>query len=136
MEDKHLISLAMEARQKAYAPYSGFLVGAALLAESGKVYQGCNIENASYGATNCAERTAVFRAVSEGERSFSAIAIVGGLRDRELTYAYPCGICRQVLREFCDPDRMWVIIAKSETDYKKMKLDELLPESFGPDFAG
>ncbi len=136
MEDKHLISLAMEARQKAYAPYSGFLVGAALLAESGKVYQGCNIENASYGATNCAERTAVFRAVSEGERSFSAIAIVGGLRDRELTYAYPCGICRQVLREFCDPDRMWVIIARSETDYKKMKLDELLPESFGPDFAG
>ncbi len=136
MEDKHLISLAMEARQKAYAPYSGFLVGAALLVESGKVYQGCNIENASYGATNCAERTAVFRAVSEGERSFSAIAIVGGLRDRELTYAYPCGICRQVLREFCDPDRMWVIIARSETDYKKMKLDELLPESFGPDFAG
>ncbi|MDE6742841.1 MAG: cytidine deaminase [Lachnospiraceae bacterium] len=136
MEEKELIRAAMEARQRAYAPYSDFLVGAALLTESGKVYQGCNIENASYGATNCAERTAVFRAVIEGEIRFSAIAIVGGMRDKELTYAYPCGICRQVLREFCEPERMWVIVARSETDYKKRTLSELLPESFGPDFAG
>lgn len=136
MEEKSLIRAAMEARRKAYAPYSNFGVGAALLTESGKVYPGCNVENASYGATNCAERTAVFRAVSEGERHFSAIAIAGGMRDKEPVYAYPCGICRQVLREFCDPDQMWVIVAKSETDYKKMKLSELLPESFGPDFAG
>ncbi|MDE6687117.1 MAG: cytidine deaminase [Lachnospiraceae bacterium] len=136
MEEKELIRVAMQARQRAYAPYSNFLVGAALLTENGKVYQGCNIENASYGATNCAERTAVFRAVSEGETRFSAIAIVGGMRDKELTYAYPCGICRQVLREFCEPERMWVIVARSETDYKKRTLSELLPESFGPDFAG
>lgn len=134
-DEKTLIRLALEARLKAYAPYSGFMVGAALLADSGKIYQGCNIENASYGATNCAERTAVFRAVSEGERNLSAIAIVGGMKGKELTYAYPCGICRQVLREFCNPQDMWVIIAKSETDYKKMRLSELLPESFGPDFA-
>lgn len=136
MEEKSLIHAAMEARKKAYAPYSDFLVGAALLTESGKVYSGCNIENASYGATNCAERTAVFGAVAEGERHFNAIAIVGGMKDREMTYAFPCGICRQVLREFCEPEQMWVIVAKSETDYKKMKLSELLPESFGPDFAG
>lgn len=136
MEEKELIRAAMEARQRAYAPYSDFLVGAALLTENGTIYQGCNIENASYGATNCAERTAVFRAVSEGETRFSAIAIVGGMRDQELTYAYPCGICRQVLREFCDPEQMWVIVARSETDYKKRKLSELLPDSFGPDFAG
>lgn len=136
MEEINLICAAMEARQKAYAPYSDFLVGAALLSESGKIYQGCNIENASYGATNCAERTAVFRAVSEGETHFRAIAIVGGMRDKEPAYAYPCGICRQVLREFCDPNQMWVIVARSETDYKKRKLSELLPESFGPDFAG
>lgn len=134
-DEKTLIRLALEARLKAYAPYSGFIVGAALLADSGKVYQGCNVENASYGATNCAERTAVFKAVSEGERNLSAIAIVGGMQGKELTYAYPCGICRQVLREFCNPQDMWVIIAKSETDYKKMRLSELLPESFGPDFA-
>lgn len=136
MEEKSLIRAAIEARQKAYAPYSHFLVGAALLTESRKIYPGCNIENASYGATNCAERTAVFRAVSEGERYFRAIAIVGGMRDKEPVYAYPCGICRQVLREFCEPEQMWVIVAKSETDYKKMKLSDLLPESFGPDFAG
>lgn len=135
MEEKNLIRAAMEARQRAYAPYSDFMVGAALLTENGKVYQGCNIENASYGATNCAERTAVFRAVSEGEVRFHAIAIVGGMRNRELTYAYPCGICRQVLREFCNPEQMQVIVAKSETDYKKFTLAELLPESFGPDFA-
>ncbi|MDE6713494.1 MAG: cytidine deaminase [Lachnospiraceae bacterium] len=136
MEEKELIRAAMEARQMAYAPYSNFLVGAALLTENGTIYQGCNIENASYGATNCAERTAVFRAVSEGETRFSAIAIAGGMRDQELTYAYPCGICRQVLREFCEPEQMWVIVARSETDYQKRKLSELLPDSFGPDFAG
>lgn len=136
MEEKKLICAAMEARKKAYAPYSDFLVGAALLTESGKVYQGCNIENASYGAANCAERTAVFRAVSEGETRLTAIAIVGGMRDKDPVYAYPCGICRQVLREFCEPDQMRVIVARSETDYKMWKLSELLPESFGPDFTG
>ncbi|MDE6529400.1 MAG: cytidine deaminase [Lachnospiraceae bacterium] len=136
MEEKELIRAAMEARKKAYAPYSDFMVGAALMTDSGKIYQGCNIENASYGATNCAERTAVFCAVSEGEIRFKAIAIIGGMRNKELTYAFPCGICRQVLREFCEPDQMLVIVARSETDYKKMKLSELLPESFGPDFAG
>ncbi len=135
MEEGNLISSAIEARKNAYAPYSHFMVGAALLGESGKVYQGCNIENASYGATNCAERTAVFRAVSEGERRFKAIAIIGGMRDKKPNYAFPCGICRQVLREFCEPEQMWVIVARSETDFKKMKLSELLPESFGPDFA-
>lgn len=135
MDEKELIKCALKAREKAYAPYSDFLVGAALLTDHGTVYEGCNIENASYGASNCAERTAVFKAVSEGERNFTAIAIAGGVRGKELTYAYPCGICRQVLREFCDPEQMWVYVARSETEYKKFHLSELLPESFGPDFA-
>ena len=103
MDIKKLIQAALEAREQAYVPYSKYQVGAALLAKSGKVYKGCNIENASYTPTNCAERTAFFKAVSEGEREFEAIAIVGGYHGAPVDYAYPCGVCRQVMMEFCDP---------------------------------
>lgn len=129
-----LISAALEARKSSYAPYSGYYVGAALLCEDGDIVMGCNVENASYGATNCAERTAVFKAVSEGERRFTAIAIAGG-KDREQAtdYAYPCGVCRQVLREFCVPEEMLVIVCKSVDDYDEKTLAELLPCSFGPE---
>jgi len=108
------------------------MVGAALLAESGKVYSGCNIENAAYSPTNCAERTAFFKAVSEGERKFKTIAIVGGLRSsKELSYAYPCGVCRQVMMEFCDPQSFRVIVAASEGDFEVYTLEQLLPKGFG-----
>ena len=134
MDVKELIREAFEARKNAYTPYSKFNVGAALLTKDGRVYRGCNIENSSYGATNCAERTAFFKAVSEGERSFAAIAIVGGYDDgSKLGYAFPCGICRQVMREFTDPTAFKVIVAVSEDEYKEYTLEELLPESFGPD---
>ena len=116
----------------AYAPYSGFKVGAALLTKEGKVYQGCNIENAAYTPSNCAERTAIFKAVSEGEREFAAIAIVGSMEGESNTLPTgPCGVCRQVMAEFCSLD-MPVIIAKSPADYITMTLGELLPLSFGP----
>lgn len=132
-----LITAATEARKSAYAPYSGYLVGAALLCADGEIVTGCNVENASYGATNCAERTAVFKAVSEGKRAFTAIAIAGGKRtentDEALDYAYPCGVCRQVLREFCDPAEMTVIVCRGESDYREMTLEQLLPNSFGPE---
>lgn len=131
---KKLICDAFECREAAYTPYSHFKVGAALVTEDGSIYKGCNIENASYGATNCAERTAVFKAVSDGHRKIYAIAIVGGMEGAEPTYAFPCGICRQVLREFSEPSELIVIVAKSVTDYKTYTLEELLPESFGPDF--
>ena len=132
MDNQLLIALAMKAREKAYAPYSHFAVGAALLTKEGQVYTGCNIENASYGATNCAERTAIFKAVSEGAKEFIKIAIVGGKAGEEITeYAYPCGVCRQVMAEFCDVKEMTVLIAKSENEYVEKKLDELLPLSFG-----
>lgn len=127
-----LIKKAIEARKYSYAPYSGYMVGAALLCEDGSIITGCNVENASYGATNCGERTAVFNAVSEGKRRFSAIAIAGG-KEGSVDYACPCGICRQVLREFSDPKQMEVLICKSTEDYKEMTLEELLPESFGPE---
>ena len=104
MSDRELLLLAIEAREMAYAPYSGFRVGAALLGKSGKIYKGCNVENAAYSPTNCAERTAVFKAVSEGERSFEAIAIVGGMAETINDFCAPCGVCRQVLAEFCGPD--------------------------------
>ncbi len=134
MEEKKLIRAALEARQNAYAPYSHFQVGAALLARSGRVYQGCNIENAAYSASNCAERTAFFKAVSEGERAFEAIVIVGG-REGEtgLDFCAPCGICRQVMAEFCDLDQFRVILARNEEDFKSYTLRELLPEAFVPD---
>jgi len=128
---KELIQAALEARLKAYSPYSHYKVGAALLTESGKMFQGCNIENASYGATNCAERTAIFKAVSEGERHMDAIAIVGGLEGQEPTgYAYPCGICRQVISEFANRDCQ-IIVAKSIEEYEIYTLAELLPAGFG-----
>ena len=127
----------MDAREKAYTPYSHYKVGAALLTEDQEIIKGCNIENATYGATNCAERTAFFKAVSEGHRQFSMIAIVGGAENEkanELTdYAYPCGICRQVMREFCSPEHFRVLVARSGSDYKSYTLKELLPESFGPE---
>ena len=131
---KQLINEALNARNHAYAPYSQFMVGAALITEDDSVYTGCNVENASYGATNCAERTAIFKAVSAGERLIKAIAIVGGVKDGDMTYAYPCGVCRQVLREFSNPGDLVIIVAKNQDDYKTYSLEELLPESFGPDF--
>lgn len=128
---RKLILQALGARKKAYAPYSKYLVGAALLSGQGRVYPGCNMENASYGATVCAERTAFFRAVQEGERAFRAIAIVGGRAGEEPTeYAYPCGLCRQVMGEFCD-EKFQIIVAKSLEDYEIYTLGELLPHGFG-----
>lgn len=142
--EKNLIERAAEAAKQAYAPYSGYYVGAALMTTDGDIFTGCNIENASFGATNCAERTAFFKAVSEGNTDFKAIAIVGGPADiicgepetskeNELKfsdYAYPCGICRQVMQEFCHSD-FQIIVAKSKDDYKKYTLKELLPFGFG-----
>lgn len=112
---------------------SNFAVGAALLTKDGKVIQGCNIENAAYGPSICAERVAIFKAVSEGIGNFKAIAIVGSPKGKKIDqFAFPCGVCRQVMMEFCDPDKFIVIVAKSETDYKVYALSELLPEGFGP----
>ncbi|MBQ6787751.1 MAG: cytidine deaminase [Lachnospiraceae bacterium] len=132
MDNRELIRLALEAREAAYAPYSGFRVGAALLTKEGKVYKGCNIENASYTPTNCAERTAFFKAVSEGEREFAAIAVVGGSGDLPKNYAFPCGVCRQVMMEFCDPKTFHVITAISENEYLDKTLEAMLPHGFGP----
>lgn len=130
---KNLIRDAMEGMKNSYAPYSHFTVGAALLSKSKKVYKGCNIENAAYGPSNCAERTALFKAVSEGEREFSAIAIVGGKNGLISEFCPPCGVCRQVLREFTDPQSFLVILARSEDDYVVFLLEDLLPLSFGPE---
>ena len=132
MDNRELIRLALEAREKAYVPYSKYMVGAALLAKNGKVYQGCNIENAAYTPTNCAERTAFFKAVSDGEREFVAIAIVGGYEGAPVNYAYPCGVCRQVMMEFCNPKQFRVITAVSEDEYMDKTLAEMLPHGFGP----
>lgn len=129
MTDKELLLTAVAARELAYAPYSNHKVGAALLGKSGKVYTGCNVENAAYTPTNCAERTAVFKAVSEGEREFSAIAIVGGLGDNLSELCAPCGVCRQVLAEFCDSDMR--IVMGTPDKIKVCTLSELLPHSFG-----
>ncbi len=134
MQIKELIAAAIEARRNSYSPYSHYQVGAALLTADGKIITGCNIENAAYGPTNCAERTAFFKAVSEGIRNFAAIAIVGSPEGEAITqFAYPCGVCRQVMREFCEPENFQIIVAKSEEDYRVMTLAELLPESFGPE---
>lgn len=132
---KDLIEKAIEMTGLSYAPYSKYHVGAALLAKDGRIFTGCNIENASYGATNCAERTAFFKAVSEGVKDFEAIAIVGAPADAAAQeifseYAYPCGICRQVMQEFCKKD-FTIIVAKSTEDYEKYTLKELLPLGFG-----
>lgn len=131
MDDRELIQLAHQARERAYAPYSNFLVGAALETQDGKVYLGCNIENASYGASNCAERTAFFKAVSEGERRFSKIAIVGGDRGAQACFpCAPCGICRQVMSEFCDPKTFLILLEGEGGEIKRFTLDELLPLAF------
>ncbi len=149
--EKTLIEQALTVAKSAYAPYSHYHVGAALLSETGQIFTGCNIENATYGATNCAERTAFFKAVSEGHRAFQMIAVVGGPAERIMAeeavdakkasedsddcagqfsdYAYPCGICRQVMKEFCKEDFV-ILVAKSTEDYKRFTLGELLPHAF------
>lgn len=134
MTKEELIKLAFEGRKFAYTPYSKFKVGAALETKAGKVYTGCNIENAAYTPCNCAERTAFFKAVSEGEREFSRIAIVGGYEDGEEVsgFAAPCGVCRQVMMEFCNPEEFQIIVAKSEKEFQVFTLEELFPEGFGP----
>ena len=133
MDIKTLIKSAIEVRKMSYAPYSNFKVGAALLTKTGKIYTGCNIENAAYTPTNCAERTAFFKAVSEGEREFEAIAIVGGANDNPEEYVYPCGVCRQVMMEFCNPKEFKIIVAISEDNYVEKTLEELFPNGFGPE---
>lgn len=130
--EKELVDLALEAMKGAYSPYSGFKVGAALLAKSGEVYTGCNIENASYTPTVCAERTAFFKAISEGEREFEAIAVVGGKDDNAEEFCTPCGVCRQVMLEFCDRDSFIVIFGKRD-GFETHTLAELTPFSFGKD---
>ncbi|WP_090168500.1 cytidine deaminase [Pseudobutyrivibrio sp. 49] len=146
MTDFQLIKLALEAREMAYTPYSHHKVGAALLCSDGTVFKGCNIENAGYTPTNCAERTAVFKAVSEGKKDFTAIAIVGGMDNlKSLPLCAPCGVCRQVLREFVAPEKFKILLAEvedvsnvstiEETSVKitTMTLSELLPLGFGPE---
>ena len=129
---KDTIQFAMNARKKAYTPYSHFKVGACLVAKNGQIFTGCNIENASYTPTNCAERTAFFKAVSEGVREFRAICIVGG-KDGKLTeYTAPCGVCRQVMMEFCDPKTFQIILAVDKERYEIYTLEELMPLGFGP----
>ncbi len=131
IEYRELMRMAFKAREYSYSPYSGFKVGAALLCKDGTVYTGCNIENAAFTPTNCAERTAVFKAVSEGKTDFTAIAVVGGKSDAsEFEICAPCGVCRQVLREFCNPEKFVVLLGKSEDDYKEYSLAELLPLGF------
>ncbi len=131
MTKEKLIDLAFAAMDKAYAPYSGYKVGAALLSKSGRVFSGCNVENAAYGPTNCAERTAFFKAVSEGEREFSAIAVVGGKDGNVKDLFVPCGVCRQVMAEFCNSD-FEIIVAKSPEEYSVFTLSEMLPMGFSP----
>ncbi len=133
MDNASLIKEAMKARESAYTPYSKFKVGAALLCKDGSLYWGGNIENASYTPTVCAERVAFFKAVCDGKREFEAIAVCGGPEGGELQHCAPCGVCRQVMREFCNPDQFRVLIAKSPEDYREYTLEQLLPESFGPD---
>ena len=127
---EELVALAKEARSRSYVPYSGFAVGAALLCKDGKIYQGCNVENAAYGPTVCAERVAVFKAVYDGQREFEAIAVAGGRAGEEISGLFPpCGVCRQVLREFCDLDFM-LYMAKENGEYEARSLGEMLPLSF------
>lgn len=128
MTDLELIQTAIEARKRAYAPYSGFFVGAALLAADGRVFTGCNIENAAFTPTNCAERTAFFKAVSEGVRSFEVIAVVGGKGEEPSEFCAPCGVCRQVMAEFCSPD--FRVILGNENNQTVYTLSEILPASF------
>ena len=134
IDEEALVSAALKARKQAYAPYSHWTVGAALFTKDGKIYEGCNIENAAYTPTNCAERTAFFKAVSEGAREFAAIAIVGGYDTKEPeSICAPCGVCRQVMMEFCDPDTFRVILGTKDGVQVSQTLAELLPCGFGPD---
>ncbi len=132
MSDRELIDLAIEARNNAYTPYSDFKVGAALLSKEGKVYKGCNIENAAYTPTNCAERTAFFKAVSEGVTDFEAIAIVGGYDKDGLKFCPPCGVCRQVMMEFCESDKFRILLLDEDDEIKSYLLKDILPFGFGP----
>jgi len=133
MTRAELISHALCARKNSYSPYSNFAVGAALLSKDGRIYTGCNIENAAFTPGNCAERTAFFKAVSEGVREFSAIAVVGGPAGTDnLDLCAPCGVCRQVMMEFCDPKSFEVILAKDPEHYEVFTLEQILPMGFGP----
>lgn len=132
IDERALAEAALKGLKNSYAPYSHFHVSAALLCQDGSIYTGNNIENASYPATVCAERTAFFKAVSEGKRGFAAIAICGGLNGNVRDYCPPCGVCRQVMREFCKPD-FQILVVKSPEDIREYTLEELLPESFGPE---
>ncbi len=128
---KKMIQTAMEQIRFSYAPYSDFKVGASLLSENGDIFTGCNIENAAYSPTNCAERTAFFKAVSKGVRDFQAICIVGGKSGNVTEYITPCGVCRQVMMEFCNPETFQIILAVDEEHYRILTLKELLPLGFG-----
>ena len=130
---QELIDCAISMMDHSYVPYSHFHVGAALLAKNGTVYGGCNIENAGYTPSNCAERTAFFKAVSEGVREFDAICVLGGPNKELKGYTAPCGVCRQVMMEFCDPDTFQIILASGRDQYQIFTLKELLPLGFGPD---
>ena len=145
MTDIELVRQALKARLSAYAPYSNHPVGAALECADGEIILGCNIENAGYTPSNCAERTAFFKAVSEGKMNFSRIAVVGGMKDKDpLDFCAPCGVCRQVMMEFCNPDTFEIILAKAanprhpevltddDIEIKKYTLKEILPMGFGP----
>ena len=132
MTNEQLFELAVKAREFSYSPYSNFRVGAALLAKNGTVYKGCNIENAAYSPCNCAERTAFFKAISEGVREFEKIAIVGG-KDEIATMTAPCGVCRQVMMEFCNPKTFKIIMLKAENELMEITLEELVPYGFGPE---
>ena len=126
-----LIEAAKEARKQAFTPFSGFAVGAALMTAEGRIYQGCNIECSGLTASNCAERTAFFKAISEGEREFQAIAIVGGASDKEVQdLCYPCGVCRQVMVQFCSLDTFRIIVAVDQKQWKECTLKELLPNAY------
>jgi cytidine deaminase len=138
MDIKFLIKKAFEAMEHSYSPYSNFCVGAALLTKSGKIFTGCNIESVAYTPTICGERTAIFKAVSEGERDFEVMAVVGGPKDKEwdeIGWSGPCGVCRQVIKEFCKED-FKIIIAKSEENYREFTLNQLFPFGFGPEHLG
>lgn len=129
---KKMIEIALSQLAYSYTPYSDFKVGAALLGKNGRIYTGCNIENAAYTPTNCAERTAFFKAVSEGVKEFDAICIVGGKGGVVTEYAPPCGVCRQVMMEFCDPETFQIILAVDAKHYDIYTLKEMLPKGFGP----
>jgi cytidine deaminase len=132
MTDNELILKAIESMKNSYSPYSNFKVGAALLSESGKVYTGCNIENVAFGPSICAERVAFFKAISEGEKNFSKIAVVGGKDGIISSSTPPCGVCRQVMREFCNDD-FEILIVRENGNYDKVLLKDLLPNSFKPE---